>query len=276
MPPHILHNAQMLLLYNEAKGYEPYSVRFWNALLNQDFTFNEQYVVAPEQLVHLDLRNGRDRVDTVVEHFKSGAHRYFMIHEAKRESQNAEELEAQALGYAAAIVKERRLGTLLVLTTIGVTFRTWFITHDDIKLRPFSNGGSRAQTSYLSVDTTEGDYTYVAFMNAVKESTRLPNAPTLYSSTPDIDMSTASPPTDVVTDSSGSPSETGSNSSRDCIFGTGELTQGGEVVAFYWTDSEENDHNIKTRPEKWKFDERTRHMTYYSRSLNQRFAFSNF
>ncbi|KAJ3494861.1 hypothetical protein NLG97_g3804 [Lecanicillium saksenae] len=82
-----------------AKGRESFSIRLWNPLFNQDFAIGDGYIVAPEQLVHHDSRQGSQSVDTLVEYFRErrGTHQPVMMHEAKRENNSASKTEEQAL-----------------------------------------------------------------------------------------------------------------------------------------------------------------------------------
>ncbi|KAM3427908.1 hypothetical protein NHJ13734_008807 [Beauveria thailandica] len=147
-----LHNDQMNNLYWAAKGYEPWSIRFWNPLFNQDFLFTDKWIVAPEQLVQLDSRRGRGRVDTVVEHFHP--------------KENAKDLERQVQEYGEAILTGRMLGQLYVITTIGTTFRTWHMKHSDKSLDPLFGGEVGTSKEYIDASTQEGGIRYQEFVRA--------------------------------------------------------------------------------------------------------------
>ncbi|KAK8144714.1 hypothetical protein G3M48_005463 [Beauveria asiatica] len=179
---YILNSAHMWKIYEEAKGYEPYSVRFWNPLLNRDFRLEDGWIVAPEQLVHRDTRNGDQRMDTYVEWFDEDQHLHIgmMLHEAKKEAQSAKELEKQAVSYAKDVISERSLAGLYILTTIGTKFRTWYLASGDDSLRALDGGiGMGSRSLYHDAATTEASDIYAYFVQQVKGDEKLLRAPVL-------------------------------------------------------------------------------------------------
>ncbi|KAM3548225.1 hypothetical protein MY1884_009267 [Beauveria asiatica] len=178
---YILDSLHMWKLYEEAKGQEAYTIHFWNPRLNQDFTLRDGWLVAPEQFVHTDLRNGYERMDTYVEWFD--AHQYLhvgvMLHEAKREGQNVRDLESQALGYARSDISERSLQRLFVITTLGTAFRLWTVENGaDAGLLPhFGPATPGLKKAYIDAASPDASYYYKNFVDAIKAIPKLLRAP---------------------------------------------------------------------------------------------------
>ncbi|KAM3429628.1 hypothetical protein MY4824_008150 [Beauveria thailandica] len=273
---YILHNDQMNDLYWAARGYEPYSIRFWNPLFNQDFLFADKWIVAPEQLVQLDSRRGRGRVDTVVEHFHPvrKTHAIMMIHEAKREKENAKDLEHQVKEYGEAILTGRMLGQLYVITTIGTTFRTWHMNHSNKSLDPLFGGQGGTSKEYIDASTQEGGIRYQEFVMAVKAAAHSPQAPTLPST-----AGPAHPPgppssSDDSMDTTGGPAETDPAPPEQYTFGTGTWGKGSKNMYFEWYEDDGTKQNLKTLASNWTLDENNGHLVWYSKTWKRWFACS--
>lgn len=268
---HILTGPEMKTLYNDARGNETYCIRFWNALLNRDFPLYSKWVVSPEQLVFRDPRHGRRRVDTAVEYFIPPRNEFkvFMIHEAKRESEKARTLERQVADYAKAILTDRFLGRVHVLTTIGCKFRAWRMDFDDQVLRPCFGGSGGTSSEYVDAADKTGDSFYHAFISEVKEAVMLPRAPPLPSTRSLPQKSASSSPSDVVMNTGGSPTE--ANSNLPWICGTGTWRED-HTVKFKWVDENNEKKSVKSLAEKWKLDVATGHMVWHSESYGRTFA----
>jgi hypothetical protein len=180
---YILDCAHMRKLYNEARGYESYSLRLWNPRLNRDFRFEEGFVVTPEQLVHLDNRNGYERMDTFVERYDEyqDLHIGVVVHEAKREGTNVKKAENQAFEYAKCVIQERSLQGVYVFVTVQTAFRIWYLKAGSReKPEPlFGKKASGEKNDYLDADTAVGSREYRRFVERVKSVPTLLRAPPL-------------------------------------------------------------------------------------------------
>lgn len=180
---YILDSVHMWKLYEEAKGLEAYSIRFWNPKLNQEFNMQDGWLVAPEQFVHIDLRNGYERMDTFVEWFDVAQYLHIgvMLHEAKREGQNVRDLESQALGYARSVISERSLQRLFVITTLGTGFRLWTVESGaDAPLLPYFGSATPGQKkAYIDAASPDASSYYKTFVDEIKATPKLLRAPTV-------------------------------------------------------------------------------------------------
>ncbi|OAA65107.1 hypothetical protein LEL_10554 [Akanthomyces lecanii RCEF 1005] len=271
---HILHNRQMKAIHRDARGHEPFSIRFWNALFNQDFPFAENWLVAPEQLVNQDMRSGKKRVDTTIEHFNEarGTWQIIVIHEAKREGHSAKDLEQQTCNYAKAIITERLLSELYIITTIGTKLRTWRMTLDEKVLIPLFGGRGGTSKEYLETSDPNGDYEYQMFLVKVKGAAAYPQAPTLPSTGGLLQQPASSSSSDEAMGNEESPEGTASGTVRKYIEGTGKLIKSGRKMEFTYINEKGETESFVTWTENWNLDVKSGHMLFHSEKFGQTFA----
>ncbi|KAM3498600.1 hypothetical protein MY10362_008090 [Beauveria mimosiformis] len=182
-PNFLVDTKHMYKLYMEARALEAYSIRFWNPRLNRDFPMHEGWVVAPEQPVHKNQTNGKQRMDTFVEWFDDNQdiHIGLLLHEAKREGQPIKALEEQAISYAIPVILERSLQGLYILTTLGTKFRLWYLAAGQTVPQPLfhTDAGLGCKEAYIDAGTHEAAEAYVHFLTQMKGSPKLLRAPTL-------------------------------------------------------------------------------------------------
>ena len=164
--------------YEEAvEDVEYKSSAFWQAWMQRAFFETDIYSVTSESSPDGSLR----RVDLVVKRYDSFHHTLSALLwvEMKRPTGNIGQVERQALDAALRCLKKDGLIWIYVMTTIGVSFRAWFVERDRPELQPLNGNAAIADWGqYIDIDT-DNAIVLNNVVNLVKSQTPLRQAPVI-------------------------------------------------------------------------------------------------
>ncbi|KAF5655788.1 hypothetical protein FCIRC_13845 [Fusarium circinatum] len=139
--------------YKEAIDNIKYkSSAFWQNILQEAFHKRGIYSVTAESSPDESLR----RVDVVVKRYDENNHTLSALLwiECKRPSGSVQEVEDQALDAARRCIRKDNLMWIWAMTTIGVSFRMWFVDAGGYQLEPMHGTAVRAdKRQYIDADS---------------------------------------------------------------------------------------------------------------------------
>lgn len=139
--------------YEEAvEDIEYKSSAFWQAVLHRAFYEPDIYSVTAESSPDGSLR----RVDMVVKRYDANNHTLSALLwvECKRQSGNVQEVEEQALDAARRCIQKDNLMWIWAMTTVGVSFRMWFVDASVLELEPIHGSAAYAdRRQYIDADS---------------------------------------------------------------------------------------------------------------------------
>ncbi len=148
------------------KNIEYASSSFWQVLLQGLFP-EEEYIVVCEYPPDLSRR----RVDIVVRLYDLSQHTLasFIFHECKRPDGSASEVEKQVFSVAKLAIQADNLTGVYVVTTIGTSFRMWFLSSKERRLMALHGTNAGSLHGYIDIDSDVA-YELPAFIQLAKES----------------------------------------------------------------------------------------------------------
>ncbi|KAH7129631.1 hypothetical protein B0J13DRAFT_140058 [Dactylonectria estremocensis] len=171
--------------YNEAlEDLECMSSAFWQVLLQQAFYMPGVYAVTTESPPDKSLR----RVDLVVKRYDENHDTLSALLwvEFKRHTGSVKEVEQQALDAAKRCIQKDNLMWIWAMTTVGVSFRMWFISRDNLQLEPMHGTATKADKSqYINADSDEA-IVFPEAVRRIKEGIPLRVAPVVPSQSLDL------------------------------------------------------------------------------------------
>ncbi|KAM0554151.1 hypothetical protein ACHAPJ_006950 [Fusarium lateritium] len=139
--------------YEEAiEDIEYKSSAFWQAVLQRAFYEPDIYSVTAESSPDESLR----RVDMVVKRYDENNHTLSALLwvECKRPSGSVQEVEDQALDAARRCIQKDNLMWIWAMTTVGVSFRMWFVDARVRQLVPMHGTATQAdKRQYIDADS---------------------------------------------------------------------------------------------------------------------------
>ncbi|CAG7565725.1 unnamed protein product [Fusarium equiseti] len=139
--------------YEEAiDDIEYKSSAFWQAVLQRAFYEPDIYSVTAESSPDESLR----RVDMVVKRYDENNHTLSALLwvECKRPSGSVQEVEDQALDAARRCIQRDNLMWIWAMTTVGVSFRMWFVDARVFQLEPMHGTAVQAdRRQYIDADS---------------------------------------------------------------------------------------------------------------------------
>ncbi|KAG5766484.1 hypothetical protein H9Q69_011498 [Fusarium xylarioides] len=139
--------------YEEAiDDIEYKSSAFWQNILQEAFHERGIYSVTAES----SPDESRRRVDVVVKRYDENNHTLSALLwvECKRPSGSVQEVEDQALDAARRCIRSDNLMWIWAMTTIGVSFRMWFVDAGGYQLEPMHGTAVRADKGqYIDADS---------------------------------------------------------------------------------------------------------------------------
>ncbi|KAF5020170.1 hypothetical protein F66182_7810 [Fusarium sp. NRRL 66182] len=171
--------------YDDAvHGIEYQSAAFWTVVLNRAFYELDVYSVTPESSPDGTLR----RVDLVVKKYDPANNSLSALLwiECKRPGGSVQEVEDQALDAAKRCIQRDGLLWIWAMTTIGVSFRMWYIGAGGLKLVPMHGLAVEADKSqYVDADSP-GASVFLQAIQCIKLGVPLRQAPVVPSQSLDL------------------------------------------------------------------------------------------
>lgn len=158
-----------------AQGPEYPAAAFWQVVLQRAFNEPEVYSVTSESSPDGTLR----RVDMVVMRYDANHDTLSALLwiECKRPSGDVREVERQALDAAERCIQKDNLMWIWAMTTVGVSFRMWFVNARFRKLDPMHGTAAVADRSqYIDADSPAASIFPVAIQH-IKNGLPLRAAP---------------------------------------------------------------------------------------------------
>lgn len=172
----------LLKLYEEALDDTEYkSASFWNAYLQYAFSDQDVYSVtsgtSPDEA---PPNESLESVDVAVKRYDAALHTLQAVLWVKceRPAGDIMELESQALDAAMRCIVADGLPWIYAMTTVGVSFRTWFVEKGRPELQPVDGTAVQADRGqYIDVATDSG--VLANTINLAKTRTPLEDAPVI-------------------------------------------------------------------------------------------------
>ncbi|KLP17922.1 Uncharacterized protein LW94_5686 [Fusarium fujikuroi] len=182
----ILESGLLRKHYEEAvEDIEYKSSAFWMAVLQRAFYELDQYSVTPESSPDGSLR----RVDMVVKRYDQDNHTLSALLwvECKRPSGSVQEVEEQALDAARRCIQRDGLMWIWAMTTVGVSFRMWFVDAHGGQLVPMHGTAAQAdKRQYLDANSSSAASVFPDAIQCIKNGFPLRQAPVVPSQSLDL------------------------------------------------------------------------------------------
>ncbi|KAH7231705.1 uncharacterized protein BKA55DRAFT_524309 [Fusarium redolens] len=181
----ILQSGLLRKHYEEAVDDIEYkSSAFWMAVLQRAFYEPDIYSVTPESSPDGSLR----RVDMVVKRYDQDNHTLSALLwvECKRPSGSVQEVEDQALDAARRCIQRDGLMWIWAMTTVGVSFRMWFVDARGGQLVPMHGTAAQAdRRQYIDANSPAASV-FPDAIQSIKNGYPLRQAPVLPSQSLDL------------------------------------------------------------------------------------------
>lgn len=149
--------------YEALEDLEGMSFAFWQVILQQAFYPPGAYAVITESPLDKSLC----QVDLVVKRYDENHDTLSALLwvEFKRHTGDEKEVEKQALDAAKRCIQKDNLLWIWAMTTVGVSFRMWFISRKNLKLEPMHGTAINSERSqYINADSDDA----IVFSEAVR------------------------------------------------------------------------------------------------------------
>ncbi|KAI5464342.1 hypothetical protein BGZ63DRAFT_421391 [Mariannaea sp. PMI_226] len=160
----IVTSRYLLKHYNEAlDDLGGMSSTFWQVLLQQAFHMPGVCSVIAKSCPVKSVRRG----DLVVKRYDENNDTLSTLLwvELSCHSRNVEEVEQRALDAAKRCIRKNNLTWIWAMTTVGVSFRIWFVSRKKLQLEPMHGSATKADKSqYIDADSDEA----IVFSKAVQ------------------------------------------------------------------------------------------------------------
>ncbi|OAQ62713.1 hypothetical protein VFPPC_14881 [Pochonia chlamydosporia 170] len=163
----ILDCDQIIDLCNSIDGYEDTVAGFWDQRYAFTFPANHGWQLYRQKFVYHDVaRNPKLKHDALMRRWGGLDARWFKVvmREDKKDSQSPKQLEQQASNYARIVVEEFPLEGILIQTTIGDTFRTWWFDSKKSDMEPLFGQEKYSKRSYININSLEGSAHWNSFV----------------------------------------------------------------------------------------------------------------